>query len=132
MKKVEAVIRPDKVPVVRKALQDIGLPGVTLTEMDRIKEYAWCGGSCGGVIDSNPDFAEWTAAERLEEAAKQAEERADDDGHDVRHRRQPARAAREQVERHHVVLTQLALQHVLRLQLGVRPRLWPARPGRNA
>ena len=46
-----------------------GLPGVTLTEMDRIKEYAWCGGSCGGVTDSNPEFAEWTAAERLEEAA---------------------------------------------------------------
>jgi Fe-S oxidoreductase len=45
------------------------LPGVTLSEMDRIKEYAWCGGSCGGVIDSNPEFAEWTAAERLEEAA---------------------------------------------------------------
>jgi len=44
------------------------LPGVTLTEMDRIKEYAWCGGSCGGVTDSNPAFAEWTAAERLEEA----------------------------------------------------------------
>ena len=44
------------------------LPGVTLSEMDRIKEYAWCGGSCGGVIDSNPDFAEWTATERLEEA----------------------------------------------------------------
>ena len=33
MKKVEAVIRPDKVPVVRKALQDIGLPGVTLTQV---------------------------------------------------------------------------------------------------
>lgn len=46
-----------------------GLPGVTLTEMDRIKEYSWCGGSCGGVADSNPEFAEWTAAERLEEAA---------------------------------------------------------------
>jgi Fe-S oxidoreductase len=46
-----------------------GLPGVTLTEMDRIKEYAWCGGSCGGVIDSNPAFAEWTAAERVAEAA---------------------------------------------------------------
>ena len=45
------------------------LPGVTLTEMDRIKEYAWCGGSCGGVTDSNPEFAEWTATERLEEAA---------------------------------------------------------------
>ena len=47
---------------------DGGLPGVTLTEMDRIKEYAWCGGSCGGVTDSNPEFAEWTASERLEEA----------------------------------------------------------------
>ncbi len=46
-----------------------GIPGLTLTEMDRIKEYAWCGGSCGGVIDSNPAFAEWTAAERIEEAA---------------------------------------------------------------
>lgn len=45
------------------------LPGVTLTEMDRIKEYAWCGGSCGGVTDSNAEFAEWTASERLEEAA---------------------------------------------------------------
>jgi Fe-S oxidoreductase len=44
------------------------LPGVTLTEMDRIKEYAWCGGSCGGVTDSNPEFAEWTASERLKEA----------------------------------------------------------------
>jgi Fe-S oxidoreductase len=44
------------------------LPGVTLTEMDRIKEYAWCGGSCGGVTDSNPEFAEWTATQRLEEA----------------------------------------------------------------
>jgi Fe-S oxidoreductase len=45
------------------------LPGVTLTEMDRIKEYAWCSGSCGGVTDSNPEFAEWTAVQRLEEAA---------------------------------------------------------------
>ncbi len=45
-----------------------GLPGVSLTEMDRIREYAWCGGSCGGVTDSNPEFAEWTASERLEEA----------------------------------------------------------------
>jgi Fe-S oxidoreductase len=44
------------------------LPGVTLTEMDRIKEYSWCSGSCGGVTDSNPEFAEWTAEQRLEEA----------------------------------------------------------------
>ncbi|MBN1631618.1 MAG: (Fe-S)-binding protein [Thermoleophilia bacterium] len=44
------------------------LPGVTLTEMDRIMEYAWCSGACGGVTDSNPEFAEWTANERIEEA----------------------------------------------------------------
>lgn len=44
------------------------LPGITLTEMDRIKEYAWCSGSCGGVTDSNPEFAEWTATQRIEEA----------------------------------------------------------------
>ena len=41
---------------------------MTLTEMDRIKEYAWCSGSCGGVTDSNPEFAQWTATERIEEA----------------------------------------------------------------
>jgi Fe-S oxidoreductase len=45
------------------------LPGVTLAEMDRIKEYAWCSGACGGATDSNPEFAEWTANQRLEEAA---------------------------------------------------------------
>ena len=50
----------------RKVITSV--PGVTLTEMDRIKEYAWCSGSCGGVGDSNPEFAEWTAAERIEEA----------------------------------------------------------------
>ena len=45
-----------------------GLPGVQLTEMTRIKEYAWCCGSGGGVGRSNPEFAQWTAAERIEEA----------------------------------------------------------------
>ena len=44
------------------------VPGVELVEMDRIKEYAWCCGAGGGVIDSYPDFAEWTALERIEEA----------------------------------------------------------------
>jgi Fe-S oxidoreductase len=44
------------------------IPGVTLIEMHRIKEYAWCCGSGGGVKESFPDFAEWTAAERLKEA----------------------------------------------------------------
>jgi Fe-S oxidoreductase len=44
------------------------VPGVTLTEMKRIKEYAWCCGAGGGVIDAYPDFAIWTALERIEEA----------------------------------------------------------------
>jgi Fe-S oxidoreductase len=44
------------------------IPGVKLVEMDRIKEYAWCCGSGGGVRESNPDFAKWTARERIAEA----------------------------------------------------------------
>jgi Fe-S oxidoreductase len=44
------------------------IPGVKLTEMDRIKEYAWCCGAGGGVKESNPEFAAWTAKERLDEA----------------------------------------------------------------
>jgi Fe-S oxidoreductase len=46
-----------------------GIPGIKLTEMARIKEYAWCCGAGGGVSDSNPGFAHWTAQERIEEAA---------------------------------------------------------------
>jgi Fe-S oxidoreductase len=45
------------------------IPGVKLTEMQRIKEYAWCCGAGGGVRESNPGFAQWTAKERIEEAA---------------------------------------------------------------
>jgi len=44
------------------------IPGVKLTEMTRIKEYAWCCGAGGGVSESNPEFAQWTATERIEEA----------------------------------------------------------------
>jgi Fe-S oxidoreductase len=44
------------------------IPGIKLTEMTRIKEYAWCCGAGGGVSDSNPAFAHWTAQERIEEA----------------------------------------------------------------
>jgi Fe-S oxidoreductase len=44
------------------------VPGVRLVEMKRIKEYAWCCGAGGGVIDAYPDFAIWTALERIEEA----------------------------------------------------------------
>jgi Fe-S oxidoreductase len=44
------------------------IPGVKLTEMTRIKEYAWCCGAGGGVNESNPKFAQWTALERIDEA----------------------------------------------------------------
>jgi Fe-S oxidoreductase len=50
------------------------IPGVKLTEMTRIKEYAWCCGSGGGVGESNPEFAQWTARERIEEAASSGAE----------------------------------------------------------
>jgi Fe-S oxidoreductase len=44
------------------------IPGLTLSEMDRIKEYAWCCGAGGGVNETNPGFSSWTAKERIEEA----------------------------------------------------------------
>lgn len=52
--------------VPRNVIQAI--PGVELKEMTRIREYAWCCGAGGGVIDTYPDFATWTAKERIEEA----------------------------------------------------------------
>lgn len=44
------------------------IPGVELVEMERIREYAWCCGAGGGVKESYPEFSNWTASERIEEA----------------------------------------------------------------
>jgi Fe-S oxidoreductase len=46
------------------------IPGLKLSEMYRKKEYAWCCGAGGGVKETNPDFAAWTAWERIIEAEK--------------------------------------------------------------
>lgn len=52
--------------IPRKLIQSI--PGIKLVEMERIREYAWCCGSGGGVKEAYPDFALWTANERIKEA----------------------------------------------------------------
>jgi Fe-S oxidoreductase len=44
------------------------IEGIKLVEMDRKKEYAWCCGAGGGVKETNPEFARWTARERIREA----------------------------------------------------------------
>ncbi len=44
------------------------IPGLELLEMERIRQYAWCCGAGGGVLEAHPEFAAWTAGERLAEA----------------------------------------------------------------
>jgi Fe-S oxidoreductase len=44
------------------------IPGLDFVEMYRIREYGWCCGAGGGVIDAHPDFAQWTGTQRLREA----------------------------------------------------------------
>ena len=44
------------------------IPGIELVEMERIREYSWCCGAGGGVREAYPEFSNWTATERVEEA----------------------------------------------------------------
>lgn len=52
----------------REILRNI--PGLRLYELERRKEFAFCCGAGGGVSESNPDFALWTAENRIEEACE--------------------------------------------------------------
>ena len=44
------------------------IPGIELVEMERNRENSWCCGAGAGVSQSNPEYAMWTANERLKEA----------------------------------------------------------------
>jgi Fe-S oxidoreductase len=57
-------------PGVYKPPRDIlrSIPGLELVEMERTRENSWCCGAGGGVKQSDPEFALWTAGERLKEA----------------------------------------------------------------
>ncbi len=44
------------------------IPGVELVEMERIREYSYCCGAGGGAKESYPEYSNWVAGERLDEA----------------------------------------------------------------
>lgn len=45
------------------------IPGVQVVEMPRNRRWAWCCGGGGGVPEADPELAEWSAADRMREAA---------------------------------------------------------------
>ena len=65
-KKYRRGANPDGYEIPRQIIESV--PGVKLVEMPRNREGAWCCGAGGGVKDTFPEFALWTAGERLKEA----------------------------------------------------------------
>ena len=59
-------VSPGVYDAPRNVLKSV--PGIELVEMERIRENSWCCGAGAGVSQANPDFALWTANERLKEA----------------------------------------------------------------
>jgi Fe-S oxidoreductase len=45
------------------------IPGVQFVEMERNRRWAWCCGGGGGVPEADPELAQWSAADRMREAA---------------------------------------------------------------
>ncbi len=50
------------------------IPGLELIEMQRSRDNSWCCGAGAGVRTAYPEFAAWTAGERLFEAAESGAE----------------------------------------------------------
>lgn len=50
------------------------IPGVKLVEMERNRRWAWCCGGGGGVPEADPELAQWSAADRLQEAKRSGAE----------------------------------------------------------
>jgi len=44
------------------------IPGIEIVEMVRNRRWAWCCGGGGGVPESDPELAHWSAADRIREA----------------------------------------------------------------
>ena len=63
MKKIEAIIKPFKLAIVKDALHDVGVSGMTVTD---VKGFGRQRGSTGGLDDSNGYDDEFLAKMKVE------------------------------------------------------------------